>query len=145
MEFSLEHYLDKLKEKGFKITPRRKAIIEIFMRSSKHLTPEEVWNQLQNQFYHCGLPGVYRNLEALAECGILTRIQHLDRKKHYVLCNGCASSFEQHHHHITCVKCGKVEEIKDCPIENRLKINGYYKVVSHFIQVNGVCAGCLDR
>ncbi len=135
---ALDQLLEKLKEAGLKLTPRRQAIIGFFIDCGSHLTPEEVWSKLKRKFERCGLPSVYRNLESLVECGILTRIQQFDRKKHYGL---CSTVHGVHHHHITCIKCGKVDEIKDCAIKDARKINGY-KVVSHFMQVNGICAGC---
>lgn len=135
----MDYYFEKLREGGFKLTPRREAIIKLFIKADTHLSPEDVWNKLKKQFDRCGFPSVYRNLESLVECGILTRIQQFDRKKHYGV---CTLPHDRHHHHIICVKCGKVEEITDCAIENRKKINGY-KVVSHFMQVDGVCAQCL--
>ncbi len=134
----MNNYLEKLKADGFKLTPRREAIIKLFVDCDTHLTPENVWNKLKKKFNKCGLPSVYRNLEILVECGVLTRIHQFDNKKHYGL---CSASHNHHHHHITCTKCGKVEDIKDCAIEDAKKIKGY-KVVSHFMQVNGVCAGC---
>jgi Fe2+ or Zn2+ uptake regulation protein len=132
-------YLEKLREGGFKLTPRRQAIIELFVDGKAHLTPEEVWAKLKKRFDRCGLPSVYRNLESLVSCGVLTRIQLFDRKKHYGLCS--ALHGDHHHHHITCIECGKVDAIKDCAMKGLRKINGY-RIVSHFVQVNGVCTGC---
>ena len=132
-------YLEKLRNNGLKLTPRRKVIIKLFIDCDSHLTPEEVWNNLRKDFDQCGLPSVYRNLESLAECGILTRIQQFDRKKHYGL---CTARNDYHHHHITCIHCGKVEEIRDCAIKNRKRVKGY-KVISHYMQVNGICADCI--
>lgn len=134
----MEPYLEKLKDNGYKLTPRRKAIIDIFMRCGSHLTPEEVWIKLQKEFNQCGFPSVYRNLENLAECGVLARIQQFDRKKHYALCTACHG---EHHHHITCVKCGKVEEIAECALIDKKRIKGY-QVISHYMQVNGICGNC---
>lgn len=136
----MESYIEILKNKGFKITPRRNAIIKIFLDGNSHLTPKEVWQKLSERFARCGLPSVYRNLESLAECGILTRIQQFDRRKHYGL---CTAEQGHHHHHITCVKCGRVEDIKECAMPNRKKIKGF-KIVSHFVQVNGVCKECFS-
>jgi Fe2+ or Zn2+ uptake regulation protein len=135
----LEKYFEKLKNNGFKLTPRRREIIDLFVSCGSHLSPEMVWHKLKLKFKRCGLPGVYRNLEALLKCGILVRIQQTDRKKHYGLC----VSGDNHHHHITCIKCGKVEDIKDCAIRGIDKIKGY-KIVSHFMQVNGICASCRE-
>ena len=134
----LKPYLEKLREGGLKLTPRRQAIIELFMTCDSHLTPEEVWNKLKKNFNQCGLPSVYRNLESLVECGVLTRIQQFDRKKHYGL---CTATHGRHHHHITCVKCGKVEEIPGCAFADKKKIKGY-TVISHYMQVNGICDKC---
>ncbi|MDD5021772.1 MAG: transcriptional repressor, partial [Endomicrobiaceae bacterium] len=53
----------------------------------------------------------------------------------------CHCGHDEHHHHITCIKCGKVDEITDCALHGVKKINGY-KVISHFIQVNGICSEC---
>jgi len=132
----VERYCNKLKAGGLKLTPRRLAIIGLFVDHNTHFTAEDIWSRLQKRFSRCGLPGVYRNLESLVECGILTRIQQFDRKKHYGLCAG-----SHHHHHITCIRCGKVDNIEDCAFDSAKKIKGY-TVVSHFIQVNGVCGGC---
>lgn len=134
-------YLNRLKNNGLKLTPRRQAMIQLFVDSGAHLTPEEVWKKLHQQFTKCGLPSVYRNLESLVECGILARIQLTDRKKHYGL---CTVGHEHHHHHITCIKCGKVDEITDCPLTHTVEINGY-RVISHFLQLNGICGNCLEN
>lgn len=137
----MEHYIEKLKSKGFKLTPRRHAIIKLFFECCGHMTPEDVFEKLKKNFTKCGVPGVYRNLESLAECGVLTRIQQFDRKRHYGLCH---CGHDEHHHHITCIKCGKVDEIKDCVFDGVKKMNGY-KVVNHFIQINGICSSCLKN
>ncbi len=105
------------------------------------MTPEEVLHKLKIKIKRCGVPGIYRNLESLVECGILARIHKFDRKRHYGL---CSAMHNEHHHHITCVKCGRVDKIKDCALKDIKKINGY-KVVSHFFQINGICPECSQR
>lgn len=131
-------YTDRLRERGLKLTPRRKAIIALFEDCKSHLTAEEAWKRLKRKFDRCGLPGVYRNLESLVDCGVLTRVQQFDRRKHYGL---CTAEHGSHHHHIVCVKCGKVEEMPGCSLSGKKKIKGY-TVVSHYMQVNGVCGSC---
>lgn len=137
----MEQYLEKLKNSGLKLTPRRQAIIELFLNCKNHMTPEEVLHKLKIKIKRCGVPGIYRNLESLVECGILVRIHKFDRKRHYGL---CSALHNEHHHHITCVKCGRVDKIKDCALKDIKKINGY-KVVSHFFQINGICPECSKK
>ena len=134
----MEHYLKKIKKRGLKLTPLRIAIIKMFMDNDSHMTPEDTWSELKDNFRKCGLPSIYRNLESMVECGILTRIQLFDRKKHYGLCN---SKKDHHHHHIVCIKCGKVDAISGCALNDKREINGY-QVVSHYVQINGICENC---
>ena len=132
------HHIEKLKAHGLKVTPRRKAIIEIFQNQRGHMTPEEVWEQLKGRFKECGFPGIYRNLMDLEECGVLAKIQKFDRRRHYALCE---AEDHTHHHHIVCVRCGAVGDVEGCGIEGVRRVKGY-KVLSHYVQLNGICGKC---
>jgi len=133
---------DNLKKHNLKNTPRRNAIIEIFKKKNLYLSPEEVWITLKKKFKKCGLPGVYRNLESMSNCGILFKIVSFsDDKRHYGLCN---NHINKHHHHIICIKCKKISSIEKCGFNNRIKINGY-EIISHFVQLNGICPDCQNK
>lgn len=133
-----DFYIRKLKKSNYKITPRRVAIIELFLNQKTFLDPVSIWKSLKKQFKHCGLPGVYRNLEQMYECGVLTKIQKFDRKRYYGLCN---QDKESHHHHIVCIQCGKIGEYSTCDLFKKKTINGY-KIINHFLQLEGVCPAC---
>ena len=134
----MEHYFDKIRENGLKVTPLRKALIKLFIDQDSHMTPEDTWFKLKSKFKQCGLPSVYRNLENLADCGILARIQQFDNKKHYGL---CTSGKNRHHHHIVCISCGKVDTISECAIPGKKRIKGF-RIIDHYLQVNGICEDC---
>ena len=136
--FKNMNHVDKLKQNGLKITPKREAIIAFFEKKNCLLTPEEVWIPLKKDFGQLGLPSVYRNLESLVECGVLTRVHQFDNKRHYALCH---AHDHHHHHHIVCVQCGKVGEFDACRLEKVKEVDGF-KVLKHFVQLEGLCAGC---
>jgi len=129
----------KLRDNNFKLTPRRKAIVDFFIDKGRYLTPEEIWRGLKKNFKHLGLPSIYRNLELFSKCGILTKIQRPDRKLYYGLCEAKEGD---HHHHIICIKCGKVGEFSDCTLFKKRVINGF-AVVGHFLQIEGICSACI--
>ncbi len=133
-----ELYLTMLRKKKLKLTPRRKAIIDFFLSKERFLTPETVRNGLKKKFKHVGLPSIYRNLESFVKCGILTKIQRPDRKLYYGLCKAKNS---QHHHHIICIKCGKVGEFSNRNLFKQKTINGF-KILSHSLQLEGLCPNC---
>jgi len=118
----LNVHLQKLHDSSLKNTPKRIAIIEIFHQHNKFLTPEDVYEKLRKKFAQCGLPSVYRNLESLTESGILTRIHKFDNKRYYGL---CSAKKGDHHHHIVCIRCGKVGEVSGCELFKKKSINGF--------------------
>lgn len=129
-----------LKSLNLKVTPKRLAILDILAAASVYLGPEEVWKRMKKRFKKIGLPTIYRNLEDLANGGIIIKIIHPDRKLYYYLCRN-----DGHHHHFICVSCKKVEDISFCgvgEIEKEVKNNLKGHVVSHLLQVYGLCEGC---
>ncbi|MBP9561472.1 MAG: transcriptional repressor, partial [Syntrophorhabdaceae bacterium] len=84
-----------------------------------------------------------RNLEDLANEGVIIKIIHPDRKLYYYYCGN-----REHHHHFVCVLCRRVEDISFCGIEELKKeveniLKGH--MVSHMLQVYGFCKNCLAR
>ena len=134
----LNQYLQKLRNSPLKSTPKRIAIIEIFHKNNKFLAPEEVYKKLCKKFSACGLPGVYRNLEALSEYHILARIHKFDNKRYYGLCH---AEEGMHHHHIVCIRCGKVGEVSGCDLLKKKTVDGF-KIIEHFLQLDGICVDC---
>ncbi|NTV06446.1 MAG: transcriptional repressor [Chlorobiaceae bacterium] len=132
-----------IKEAGLKLTPRRREMIILFSTASTPLSPQEVLDRLKLQFRRCGLPGVYRNLETLAECGVLFRVVNFGRERSYALC--CMSKQEEHHHHhIICISCGKIGQVDACGYQKGMVIDGF-RLVSHVVQLKGICAACASE
>lgn len=125
------------------MTPRRLKMIALFMNSPGPLSPLEVQEHLKRQFSRCGLPGVYRNLETLADCGVLFRVVGFGRERSYALC--CMPFRENHHHHhIICSSCGKVGQVEVCGYHEGMMIGGF-RLVSHVVQLQGICASCESK
>jgi Fe2+ or Zn2+ uptake regulation protein len=138
-----EELTKSLKQLSLKVTPKRIAIIEILMKEPGYLSPEEIWRKMKRQFNRIGLPTVYRNLEELAEGNVVSKITHPNRQLYYFFCGN-----NEHHHHFVCLSCRNVDDINFCAIhelrkEVKKKLNA--QVVSHILQVNGLCKECLKK
>lgn len=106
--------IDELKNTGLKATIPRLKILEVFQRSSqRHLTAEDVFRVLLQERSDVGLATVYRVLTQFEQAGILSRSHFESGKAVYELNAG------QHHDHLVCLDCGKVEEFYDAEIESR--------------------------
>ena len=135
--------LSLIKDAGMKLTPRRRKMIVLFSLSSGPLSAVEVYEGLKEEFPRCGLPGVYRNLEALADCGVLFRVAGFGRERRFALCTRPHHE-EHHHHHIICISCGRVGQVEDCRYQEGMMIDGF-RLVGHLVQLHGVCAPCSLR
>ena len=138
-----KEFTKSLKQLNLKVTPKRIAIVELLMKEPGYLSPEEIWKKMKGQFSRIGLPTVYRNLEELAEGNIISKITHPNRQLYYFFCGN-----NEHHHHFVCLSCRNVDDINFCAIhelrkEVRNKLNA--QVLSHVLQVNGLCKDCLKK
>ena len=67
-------YLATLKAKGFKITPLRKVMLDIFLKKKLTMTPEELCVQARRKIPNAGLQSIYRNLAEFTKSGIAEEI-----------------------------------------------------------------------
>ncbi|MGH6628057.1 MAG: ferric iron uptake transcriptional regulator, partial [Burkholderiaceae bacterium] len=106
--------IDELKSTGLKATLPRLKILEIFQKGEqRHMTAEDVFRVLLQERSDIGLATVYRVLTQFEQAGILSRSHFESGKAVYELNEG------QHHDHLVCLDCGKVEEFYDPEIEKR--------------------------
>ena len=104
----IQKITDKLKDGGYKLTPQRQAIVDIFIECiGKHLTVEEVFDLVKVRRPEIGLATVYRTVMLMHEQDIVTRLDLIDGTARYEL----TRDDENHtHHHLFCVKCSRVFE-----------------------------------
>jgi len=131
------HDQKDLKSAGLKATLPRLKILELFENSDeRHLSAEDVYKVLLNAGDDVGLATVYRVLTQFEDAGLLVRHHFESGKAVFELNEG------EHHDHIVCVKCGKVEEFYDEEIENRQKIAAEslgFKMQEHSLMIYGIC------
>ena len=137
--------IDELKSTGLKATLPRLKILEIFQKGvQRHMTAEDVFRVLLGERSDVGLATVYRVLTQFEQAGILSRSHFESGKAVYELNEG------QHHDHLVCLDCGKVEEFYDAEIEKRqhavAKTKGF-AIADHALSLYANCtkADCPHR
>ncbi|MBO8159101.1 transcriptional repressor [Thermosyntropha sp.] len=131
----------KLKENNYKLTEQREAVLEVMMDNrGKHLSAEEVLQEARRKLPNIGMATVYRTLEKLASMNILYKTMFEGGKFRYEL-----SDDESHrHHHIVCLKCGKIYEVEEDllnGLEKKLENRGF-EIVDHELKFYGYCPEC---
>lgn len=105
---------NSLKESGLKATLPRMKILDLFQRSTeRHLSAEDVYRLLLAEELDVGLATIYRVLTQFEQAGLLQRHHFESGKAVFELDKG------DHHDHMVCLDCGKVEEFYDPEIEAR--------------------------
>lgn len=141
-----ENLKEELKKKGYKLTPQRRAIVDtIIANEGKHLTAEEIYDEVKIVCPEIGLATVYRTILLLEEMGIVYKLDLNDGCSRYEL----AHINETHrHHHLVCNNCGKVIEVQDDLLEDlEVQIEKVYKfkILDHSVKFFGVCDCCREK
>ena len=134
-----------LRRAGLKVTLPRLKILEILAgAATHHLSAEDIYRRLLDLGEDIGLATVYRVLTQFEAAGLVTR-HHFE---------GGTAVFElnrgDHHDHVVCVDCGKVEEFTDTVIEDlqaaAAKRLGF-AIADHALILYGHCQreGCPNR
>ena len=130
----------ELRNAGLKVTLPRVKIMQILEATeSRHMSAEDVYKALRDADEDVGLATVYRVLTQFEAAGLVMR-HHFE---------GGHSMFEMmtedHHDHIVCTKCGKVEEFYDDVIEAQQKKQAEkkgYTISDHSLYIYGLCKDC---
>jgi len=130
--------IDELKSTGLKATLPRLKILEIFQKGrQRHMTAEDVFRVLLEERSDIGLATVYRVLTQFEQAGLLNRSNFESGKAVYEINEG------QHHDHLVCLDCGRVEEFYDAEIERRqqnvAQAKGF-EIADHSLAIYAHCA-----
>ncbi|MDN5347448.1 MAG: Fur family transcriptional regulator, ferric uptake regulator [Clostridia bacterium] len=142
MEYNLDNIYQRLHELEYKITPQRQIILKAFIdNATEHLSAEEVYNIVKERDPNIGLATVYRTLDLLAELEILQKLNFGDGKTRYEI----GQRGEHHHHHLICLKCGRVEEFDHDfleSLEQAIAKKNNFTIIDHEVKFYGYCQKC---
>ena len=138
-------HAEELKSSGLKATLPRIKILDVFQHTERrHMTAEDVYRALLAEGADIGLATVYRVLMQFEQAGILTRSNFESGKAVYEINEG------QHHDHLVCLDCGRVEEFFDPEIEQRQRtvaLTRGFSLQEHSLALYAHCtkADCVHR
>ncbi len=129
--------VEELKHSGLKATLPRLKILEVFEAGAqRHMTAEDVYKALLACDADIGLATVYRVLMQFEQAGLLLRSNFESGKAVFELNQG------QHHDHLVCLTCGRVEEFFDAEIEARQRVVAHergFLIQEHALSLYAQC------
>jgi Fur family ferric uptake transcriptional regulator len=132
---------ESLDAAGFRRGGARAAVVELLSRQDCCLSAQEIFDRLRRARRPVGIASVYRALEALTELRLVKRVDAGDGIARYEP----ATPDGDHHHHLVCRDCGKVEAFSDSRLERAIdRVAGGlgYSVEEHEVVLVGACADC---
>jgi Fur family transcriptional regulator, ferric uptake regulator len=117
-------------------TRQRRNIRAVFESADRPLSIDEVLIAAKRGRHKVSLSTVYRFVRSLVDEGSLDVIEMPGLGAFYEVAG------KAHHHHFSCLACGRVYELNDCVSIRALALPKGFKAVSHDITVAGACAAC---
>ena len=124
---------------NMRLTSQRQVILEELRKVKSHPTANEVYDMVRKRLPRIGLGTVYRNLDLLAEKGIIKKLEVGGDQKRF---DGDISP----HYHIRCLECKRVDDVfieRNQDLEKSAASNCNYKILGHHVEFSGICNQCL--
>lgn len=124
-----------------RLTTQRQIILEELSKVKTHPTASELYDMVRKRLPRIGLGTVYRNLELMAENGMILKLEVGGTQKRF-------DATTDNHYHIRCSGCGKVDDI-DTPVMEELVREAAdatsYEVIGHHVEFSGQCPACQKK
>lgn len=142
----MEQLKRELKDRGYKLTPQRRAVLNVIIKNEgKHLTTEEIYDLVKADCPEIGLATVYRTLQLLEELNVILKLSLDDGKNRYELIH---TEEDHHHHHLICAVCGSVTEVEGDLLEileKEIEKKYNFRITNHVLKFFGTCSECLKK
>ncbi len=135
-----QEFLDLISHTCDTLPPQGEAVLDLFICTEGHVTPEYLYDTLVKQGRNIPLSTINEVLDLLCRYGIAQK----------VILNGTGPWYEHlhlgsRHDHLVCTKCGKVIEFEDDTLNNFIdKLAGeqQFLPLAHKLNIAGVCPEC---
>ncbi len=134
--------VDKLTEKGYRLTPQRIMVLEAIEHSHDHISAEEIHADVVKKYPHVNISTIYRTLTLLEQLGMVTQTD---------MGGGCIRfhpAERGHHHHLICQSCGSTIDLEESallPLQQSLRESYNFEADLSHLAIFGRCRNCRSK
>ncbi len=131
-------YAALLRERGFRVTPQRRWILDAICAGDGHTTPEEIYERVRAWTPHVNRATVYRNLDFLCDMRLVVAVQ-IGGRWYYEIAG------EAPHHHLVCRRCNRMAQIDHLAVKSlfdRVERKHHFTIDMDHLALFGLCAKC---
>ena len=134
----LDRILHLLRERGGRITSARRALVSALLSADRHVTADDLAEEVQRSHPDVHRSTIYRTLDALERLGVVDHVHLGHGRAVYHLA-------DEVHQHLVCERCGGVTEVPDALFDDlagALRARYGFTLRSNHFAVLGRCAAC---
>jgi Fe2+ or Zn2+ uptake regulation protein len=138
---SVDKVCARFRIEGRRVTPQRRAIVQVLLKEDAHLTADQILTQVRRQLPSISPATVYNTLHELTEMGLVQELDlglGLEERRYDV--------GVEKHDHIVCISCGRIEDV---PLRDglNLPVDEYhnFKIVDRRVTYLGLCPDCASN
>ncbi len=135
----LEQIIKALKDKGYRLTPQRLAMLKIIAASTRHPNAEQIYEQMKAGFPTTSLATIYKTLTLLKDLGEVLELNFAAVGSHY------DGNKPYPHPHVICTQCGQIldpESVAVAEISQEMARQTGYQITHHQLNFFGLCPRC---
>jgi len=132
-----------LKNKGLLHSKQREQILDVFLRTERHPTIDDLYELVRRKNPKIGLATVYRAMKVICDAGLAREVDFGDGIRRFE-----HKYQHQHHDHLVCLECGRVIEVLSPEIkklQERLAKKYSFTSLRHRMQIFGICRKCKGK
>ena len=133
--------LERLRDASGRSGSARRLVVEFLGEQDCCLSAQEIHDAVRARGGRVGIASVYRTLDGMDALGLVQRIDLGDGVARFEP----AHAGGDHHHHLVCDDCGKVEPFEDARLESAIALvadGRGYAVAAHDVVLRGACEDC---
>ncbi len=135
----LEQIIKALRDKGYRLTPQRLALLKIIAESKNHPNAEQIYEQIKADFPTTSLATIYKTLTLLKDMGEVLELNFATVGSRY------DGNKPYPHPHVICTKCGRILDPESTDLagisQEMARLTGY-QITHHQLNFFGLCPKC---
>jgi Fur family ferric uptake transcriptional regulator len=126
---------------GSRNTKQRQVILEELQKLKSHPSATKLYETVRERLPNISLGTVYRNLDLLARTGLIRKLNTGQNEARF-------DGITEHHYHVCCAQCGRVDDLYDAPVNiadsGVGELQGF-DILDHQLQFIGICPDCKGK
>lgn len=137
----LQRLTNRLRARGYRLTPQRLAVLNIVAMSEEHPSVEEIHRQIQRDYPTTSRATVYNTIDLLRQMGEVLELPFSGGSSRYDGRN------PEPHPHLICTGCGRIADL-DIDVAGMAQAVAHstgYAQIKHRLEFYGVCPRCQEE